>query len=450
VASTAAIFSLISLTVGCDSGVKKQNKSLKTIKIGLQSDLLSFDPFSFQALGEKNITELLYDRLIYFENNQLKSDFKIVLSLKKNEVLIKNLDPLVRKKIKDIFTKSRSSVLWKEIFKPFDFKRMDNKLNKKNSSVAETYKIIYSGEKNFISNLKSLAPLLVVEGGPMGQYQIDSFQKGIKLGLIKNPNRKNSKVQVDKILLRKVKSISEGLKSVSQKEIDVFVPFHPSSKGDLEPYNKLLFVKSMNKSQKLRLYSKFGEHSPLQSIFCSNTKEIKKVLEKTWKLKTKSCSKKVKKTKPKNLNVIMSSNYGKQILDLLSQMYLKETGRSIEYEVLDGLKLSERLKSGKFDHYLSIDVESESLPVLFDSFHSKGRYNSLRIQDPKLDKLLQKASQATSIEEFNFLERKARARLKKVLPYIFEYSRPQTLYVVRKNNSLKFLKSSKTLMKFQK
>jgi len=440
--STAVIFSIFSLVAGCDLKYVKGEKPNEIIKFGLQSDLLSFDPFSFQALGEKNTIELLYDRLIYFENNNLKSDLDVSLKIVGRSVVISGIDAETSNKINNIFSSARSSILWKDLFNPFDFKASTKK--------TKTYLISYNENKNFISNLKSISPLLVVKGDELGSYKIEKFQKGIKVKLVKNLDKKNSNHRIEKIMIRKVKSMSDGLKAVSQNEVDVFIPLSPSSKGDTEPYKDLIFSKSTNKLQKLRLYSKYNEKLALKNIFCSNKKEFTKVLEKSWRLSNKSCFGKKISGVSRDLKIIMGSEYGKQILDLLNQLYLKHTGYKIEYKILDGLKLSEALRSGDFDLYLSIDVESSSLPVLFDSFHSNGRYNSLQIKDPKLDHLLEKASKAATISDFNLFEKQAGARLKKISPFIFEYFRPHVEFVVHKNNNLKFVKSSKKLMKFQK
>ena len=442
-ANTAVICSFLGLLGGCDSrNQKKKTDDKNKIKVGVQSDLMSFDPFSFQALGESNITDLLYDRFIYFEDSSLKSDFGIDVRIEGSSLIIKKLEPKLAKKIKDIFEKSRQSILWKDLFRPFDFEIDDDRL--------KIYKITYKDQMNFISNLKSLAPLLIVDGDVRGAYKIKNVQKGIKLNLEKNIDWVGSEPRLKKITLKKIKTVSDGLKQVSQKEIDVFLPFHPSKKGDLEPYQDLDFVKSPDRFQKLRLYSKYGKPSALKSLFCKNKEEISKVLEKSWALKSKTCDKKDEPVLPEDLKIIMSSDYGQKILDLLAQAYKKESGKNLEYEVLDSLKLSERLRSGNFDHYLSLDVEFKDMPVLFDSFHSKGRYNSLKINDSELDALLVRAGKARTLKTFEKFEDLSRARLKEVAPYVFEYSRPHTDFVVLKNNKIKILKSSKKLMNFQK
>ena len=76
------------------------------------------------------------------------------------------------------------SLLWKAVFEAFSFE----KANEDSGS----YKIAYSGEHNFISNLKTLAPLLVIEGKSYGAYQIDSFKKGMSLELVKNLDYKKN------------------------------------------------------------------------------------------------------------------------------------------------------------------------------------------------------------------------------------------------------------------
>jgi hypothetical protein len=237
--NTAVIFSF-SFQTSC---IEKTKKSRTPIKIGVQSDLLSFDPLSFQSLGEKKVIDLLYGRALYIKDNQIKTDFNTKVTLADHKITFKALSKNEKKLLSEVFKKGSKSTLWKSVFTDFDFRE--------NS-------IYYLKKENFISNLKTLMPLLRVKGDGYGEYEVQEHQKGIKVLLAKKNNLNKNKKRASKILVKRVKTFSGGLDQVYNQDLDVFLPNESPKKNELKAYKDLDVVYSNDQTENLRLYFKYG------------------------------------------------------------------------------------------------------------------------------------------------------------------------------------------------
>ncbi len=417
-ASTVVIFS------GCSP---KESKILAPdLKIGVTTDLLSFDPFSFQSLGERDITDLIYGSLFTIDKEQISSEYLEDIKIKENTLIFDKVDKPLFLKVKSVFDKGNKSVLWKDIFSRFKL---------------EETRISYLEEKDFIAQLKTLSSLIVFEGE--GPYKIEKFIKGQRINLIS----KKSYI-VERLSIRRVKDNKTGLDLVKSEELDLYYPGRPFEKGVVEAYKELEAIGSKEFDMKLRMYQKFGKRSSLEKVYCENKVGFEKVLGPGWTLEKDLCEYNKESRKP--LRIIYSDRYNLKFLDYLGDHYKKQIGGAFNYQMLKSSDLTNTLKMGQFDYHLSLEKTGKSTPVFYDSFHTKGQYNTYGVKDGILDAKLAEASQSVDLKGFSNLETVARKRLLKVLPVLFSYSKPAIDYVKRKDFQVSTSKSSKRLIFFKK
>lgn len=424
-----------SIVVICSGCSQPPNKALEaklktkadSIKIGVTTDLLSFDPFSFQSLGERKVIDLIYGRFFTFESHpngsQIRSNYLTGLRLEKNKLSFNSMDDELFLKIKNVFEKGNSSVLWKTIFLQFDLYKDS---------------ITYKNKSDFIGQLKNLAPLLVFENE--GVYKVKEHIKGQKVVLTTE-----DKSLIKNLIVLRVKDSQSGIKLVESKGLDVFYPGSLFSKGLIEAYKNITAVKAEDQFLYLRLYYKFKGKNPLSKSYCLNKIGIKKMLGDRWVLEKDSCLE-TEDEPAKKLYIIYSDSFGMKVLDFLFDKYKNSKGKKIDYEELKSTKLTKVLKMGRFDYYLSLEKLSRTTPVMFDSFHSKGRYNTYRLNDVKLDLLLDKVSESTDLKAFDSFSTQARKRLFEVMPLVFSYKMPVINYIKHSENERISLKSSKRLI----
>lgn len=225
------------------------------LKIGVQTELLSFYPLSFNSLGESLIMSLLNYRPLSEDylnkrllNNKLGTRLPLPSELNISEIADLGLQ------LKLIQT----SPLWKSISK--DFKIIDKDL-------------IYTNDKNFIFNLKALAPLLVLKRGDKIPYKIKFHQKGQYVDLEANPSYLgHSSLKYKNIKFIKVKKINDGPKLVKAKQIDVFIPAN-----EIEVSEGFYLLKDKKKFKRLSLYNKFDSNNFLAKFYCGKKRRDCKV-----------------------------------------------------------------------------------------------------------------------------------------------------------------------------
>lgn len=415
VASTVVICS------GCDNSSQKEGSDF--VKIGVSTDLLSFDPFSFQSLGERDVIDLIYDRLFEIEGLEVKSNYLKNLKIHKKKISFDKMSDELFGETQAVFFKGKSSVLWKDVFNQFKLERTQIK---------------YLKGEDFIAQLKTLWPLLVFEG--YGAYKVVSHIKGVSLTL------KSSRSDVaENLKIIRVKENQVGIDMVLSGAVDIYFPSMPFSKGLLGAYKNLEINESKSDHLKLRMYHKFGAETGLGRVYCNNQKDFEKMLGVEWRLEEKACDSS-ESLEQKDISLIYSDRVLMKYLDFLHNRLKEKTGASLNYDMKSSLNLTKVLKMGQFDHHLSLERIGEKTPVLKDSFHSKGRYNSYRLKDPLLDRELEKLSKSSSLESYKRFEQVAKKRLNEVLPLSFSYTKP-LIESIRLKSSIKCSsKSSKRLI----
>lgn len=417
-ASTVVIFS------GCSP--KNDPVAPPDLRIGVTTDLLSFDPFSFQSLGERDITDLIYGSLFIINNEKLSSKYLKNIKIEKGALVFDKVEGPLFLKIKSIFDKGNESVLWKDVFSKFKL---------------EETRISYLEKKDFIAQLKTLSSLIVFKGD--GPYRIEKFIKGQRVNLL----AKTDDI-VKRLAIIRVKDNKTGLDLVKSKDLDLYYPSRPFEKGVIQAYKGLRAIKSEEFEMKLRLYQKFGVRSSLEEVYCKNKSGFLKVLGEGWVLEKDACN--LKGRRKASSTIIYSDRYNLKFLDFLYDHYQKQVGGSFSYKMLKSSDLTNTLKMGQFDQHLSLEKIGRSTPVFYDSFHTEGRYNTYRVRDSNLDEKLIKSSESINLKGFYAAESEARNRLLKILPVVFSYSRPAITYVKRKDFKSFQAKPSKRLIFFKK
>ncbi len=417
VVSTAAIFS------GCD--FKKPVKQ-EELKIGVSYDLMSFDPFSFQSLGERDVIDLIYSRLLEIDGGKIQSDYLSNIRLNERSIKFDKMDDETFAKAKAVFFKGKHSVLWKSVFDKFALSRSS---------------IIYKGENDYLAQVLTLWPLLVME--EKGFYKVSEHKKGRYVSLESNDSK-----LIEKLKIIRVKDHQTALDMILKKDLDYYFPSKAFSKDFLKPYKDIEVVKSKDRATKLRLYYKFGKNTQMNSIFCSNQKDFQKLLDSDWVLEKDQCGKVIneKVSKVDSLKLLYSNRSLMKFADFFSNLLKTQTGIDLEYELKSSLDLTKSLKMGQFDLHLSLESEKLDQFVLKDSFHTDGVYNTYKVSDKALDKSLEKSSKTMNFKEFESINAFSRKRLDEVLPLVFSYTKPAVKYIKLKSSKKHSSKSLKTFI----
>lgn len=421
--STGVIFSLTSCDYKSDqeSFFKKQGKKLV---IGTLTDLMAIDPYSVNSLGETFVKSLLYSQVFYIENNKFKSQyFKINFDGNALKIIKNKTDLVALKDINKAYTKLKNSALWKSALKGVSF-------SEKSGFVCEE-------TKNCISKITGIIKLVKLK--KLGAFSVLQFVKGQSL-LLKNKKTGNI------VYFVKMKDIEDGEKLLMAGKLDIVLPV-----SDLMSQRKqsLSYFHHKNKMLRLTLYKKFKQ--PLDGQFyrslCDSKKTIDKVF-KSWKSKYNICSDKRNITfHQKNKTIAVSnSNYLIKIFDIIKP----KVTNNLTYEKKSSMELVKVLKNGNYDLYLSEEIFDATYPVLYSAFHSLGAFNSLQIKDKKLDSILEKASEAKTLQEFNTFSNLAKVRVNHIEPILFRFEKTFVEFIVKKKQKKISLKPTlfKTLEEF--
>ena len=421
--STGVIFSLANCNLENDQKrFFKKNK--KKLVVGTLTDLMSIDPLSVNSLGETFVKSLLYTQVFYIENNKFKSDyFKTKFDGKALKILSTKTNLVDLKDIKQAYKELLESALWKNAFKGVYF-------NEKSGFVCEEI-------KNCISKITGIIRLIKLK--KIGSFKVLQFVKGQTL-LLKNKKTGNM------VYIVRIKNIEDGEKLLELGKLDIVLPV-----GELTSARKLSlsYFHHKNKQLRLTLYKKFKQ--PLDRQFykalCESKKTIDKVFR-SWKSKYNICSDKsniIFKSEKETL-AISNSNYIIKIFDVIKPKVTNE----LVYEKRSSMELIENLKNADYDLYLSEEIFDATYPVLYSAFHSLGAFNSLQIKDKKLDMILEKASEAKTLQKFNTFSNMAKVRVNRIEPILFRFEKTFVEFIIKKKQKKISLKPTlyKTLIEF--
>lgn len=435
-ASTAVIFSFILLS--CAKRASKESATPDFFQIGVQTDLLSLDRFSFQSLGETDIKDLLYDPLFYIENKKIKSDIIPHFKILDHKIKLETKDPKLLADIKDNFKKYKESVLWSYTFKDFEL---------------EKDSVVYKKKEGFFFALINFVKVFKLEGKRYGAYKAENLVKGLRVDLIKNKNwilkdrvgdyKKNLRVQ-------RIKSTKMGLESLHSKKIKVFVPSEVFNKDILDIYKERIEVSfSKDKKYNLSFYSKMASYDfLLLEVFCSNKKNLQKALTTNWMLVKDKCSSKkdLLKNESRNIRFVFSNPNFQAFLEVYAELLKNKKGLFAKINLLKERNLAEVLQKGGFDYYFSLDVDFSSHIFYYESYHSKGRYNSLKVKNTKLDLLLDQSLKASTLKDFYSFQEKIKGEWQELEPFLFRFTSPKVEFIKEKDASFVESKSLKRLM----
>ena len=397
----------------------------KKLVVGTQTELMSIDPLSVNSLGETFIKSLLYKKIFFLENNKFKSDyFNVKYENKTLKILSQKKNSQVSlQDVENNFEILINSTLWKTAFEGISFKKSTG--------------FICDVSKNCLSKITGLIKLIQIR--KTSPFEIKHFVKGQTLLLL---NKETKSL----VYFIRIKSIEDGEKLLNAGKINIMIPTE-GLKSIKDP--KLSYLYHKNKTVRLSLYMKFNDSldKSFKKALCSSQQTLKKIL-KGWVLKHSVCLTKRNITfkDKETLGVISSSRNLNRIFDIIKP----QLTIPLIYNKLKTLQLVELLKKSDFDLYLSEEVFNTNYPILYSAFHSQGEYNSLSVNDKRLDKILDKASESKNISQFNHYSNLAKTRLSYIEPVLLRFEKPLVEYITVKKQSVLSLKDTlyKTFVSF--
>jgi hypothetical protein len=386
-----------------------------SFRIGVQTQLLSVDPFSVNALGEKKAIDLLEPKLIKILNKKsFVSEYGDIVF---DGYSLNTPNTSLKIEIKKSFKRVKNSSLWGLQFKDFKYD--------------ESKGIVCLSKEACVSKFITLSSLL--RSKKYALYKTLKFKKGseLRLGLIK------SSTALPKIItFRRVKNVNDGLSFLRQKKIDLFYP-HESL---LDKKDDLFFVKKEGASLRLSLFMKYqdGLSKPFLKALCASIQTLKRSF-KDWRLTKNICddNRNIRFSSSAQIKAIGDSKNTNKLFDVLYQN--KTNDLKIDYRVLKPFSLTKVLKAGDFDFYVSEETYDKSYPVLYEAFHSEGQFNTLKYKNKKLDKTLESSKGVGTLEEFYKQQETIKNVLNAIESVLIRFERDNVDLVYRKQDSNKEL-----------
>lgn len=416
-ASTAVIFSL----GGCFSK-KKSKKVSPQLVIGAPFSLLTLDPFSFQALGDGPVYRLIYDFPLVLSGYSFKES-PASIKWKEGNLFLSDGNFEFKEYARGIL-RGKESVLWSKAFSNIEF-------NVSESSLSFSH----------FDDLRIVSSYLFFDGKNRGPYRVGKFLKGAFLELVKNPHwyGENSEFP-ESIKLVRVKSPDQGLKLLKSGKLDLYFPRSYLHGKTLAAYPLIKPHVFADKSFVFGLYYNQEREQPCLSSSLENIKEtLKRIFGEGWRVNFDPENQPTRSKVCRNLAALVNFKEGERILDILAQDYRQKLGFELTYENPSSIDLTKRLKKGSFDLYLSLDLEDNDQVIPYESFHSRGKYNSLRVSDSRVDRLLENRKAQGSLGTKKEINEELKDLINEVKPMFFESSSPAIEYLQRSSQSYKRL-----------
>ena len=375
---------------------------------------MSVNPLSVNSLGESVSIDLINSKMIYIENQEFKSKFGSIVF---DGSSLKSKNQTVQEELKKSFSRIKKSALWGSHFLNFSYNdKKGISCDLKNSCVGRF--ITLSG----LLRSKKFAP-----------YRVLSFIKGKELLLIK---KKKKTPMPRKIRIKRVKDVSDGILFLKQNKIDLFYPHENINEYEKinEKNNSLSYKEKEGRHLRLSLYYKYGQKisKPFFKAFCQSINSIRTSFS-DWSVIYNSCEDKrgITLKDSNKIKAIGNSKLTNKFFDIIYQNKNKKF--ILQYHILKPYNLTKTLKTGEFDFYMSEEIFDKSFPILYDAFHSKGSFNTLKYKSNKLDKALESSLNVKSLKEFYLFQNQTLKVLKKEEALLIRFKK-KNYYLIYRNN----------------
>jgi len=410
VASTGVICSLFFSSCTLEQSTLSQNDTERPFLIGVQTELLSLNTLSVNSLGENLVLDLIEPKLFYFdESNELKSFYGVT---KFNGKTLFSNDSQLNKALLASFKKIKGSPLWSSNFKDFTIEKAE--------------KIACKLNEFCLDKFVSLIGLL--RSTEFADYEVTSFDKTRSVSL--NKINKDA-IGPQKINVVRFKKALDALLYLSEERLDLF---HPNE-SVASKNNDLVFKSSDHKYMRLSLYKKSSAtlSKDFKKSFCNSEKTIKKSFS-DWKTDYSFCKNKsnIRFKSKKLIKVVSDTKLVIKMFDIIFQN--KPINLKIDYKFFKAFKLTNVLKKGDFDLYLTEEQYDESYNLMFEAYHSKGVYNTLKISNKALDKALDKTKKMTSFSDYFAQQKRIKKALDDVEPLVLRLRKPFYEFIYNKNS----------------